>query len=628
MATIPEITGRLEAATEKAENASQIMYDIANGDASTDVPTASGPTPTLKKWFQDLGSTVDPMLAGIPARLDQAILSYETLDEAQAAAATLPDGQVVDDLSEQYRYYVVGGELTNKRDAVNLAKVRFTQFPGSSEERSAREKIGEIKSVEDYYFSTDLGNINNAISRAAAAGVKVLEFTSQEKYYVDDYVAINRDYMTLRSDSFLATEIILKGSSGLMFDIGSDTQVRLGLQLQNLIFSRETGNSSSNVIRMRNLAYWRMKGLRFYMDNKFARALDATSMTYGRSLDTIYENSLLEHVAMRGGASASGTVGGRCVENFFIDNEALGANLSNSATARDCAAFAFGDNVEATWLVNQRCHSFKGFMAAFVGTPANITRNTLNLVINPNVEATYSGSGVARFENSRSNVISSTGWISTNALPAVSFGPGASSNTFVCAKVGVSGGASVCEDAGVNNTFKGAEIQGYDGAGGVGVVFKPGCNFPIVENISGVDIASVVVNEGGAEIGATVDGVKYRNLSAPPIVGMSSPGSNKVRRVINQGASPYYSNSSSMLNLPTGVDDVIQVTGTAEVLTIRPGLFFGETVAFRMADPGMTLKDMNTPGGNIANGTVGADVVSNGRTIVKYRWDGSAWYKL
>lgn len=95
MATIPEITDRLEAATEKAENASQIIYDVANGDASTEVPTASGPTPTLKKWFQDLGSTVEPMLAGIPARLDQAILSYETLDEAQAAAATLPDGQVV-----------------------------------------------------------------------------------------------------------------------------------------------------------------------------------------------------------------------------------------------------------------------------------------------------------------------------------------------------------------------------------------------------------------------------------------------------------------------------------------------------------------------------------------------------
>lgn len=111
MATIPEITGRLEAATEKAENASQIIYDVANGDATTEVPTASGPTPTLKKWFQDLGSSLEPMLAGIPARLDKAVLVYQTKIEAETAAATLPDGQVVDAFDVQERYEVRGGEL-------------------------------------------------------------------------------------------------------------------------------------------------------------------------------------------------------------------------------------------------------------------------------------------------------------------------------------------------------------------------------------------------------------------------------------------------------------------------------------------------------------------------------------
>lgn len=127
MATIPEITDRLEAATEKAENASQIIYDVANGDASTEVPTASGPTPTLKKWFQDLGSTVEPMLAGIPARLDQAILSYETLDEAQAAAATLPDGQIIASDGDEVRAIVAGGVLTEEESiyrASVYAKVR------------------------------------------------------------------------------------------------------------------------------------------------------------------------------------------------------------------------------------------------------------------------------------------------------------------------------------------------------------------------------------------------------------------------------------------------------------------------------------------------------------------------
>lgn len=118
MATIPEITDRLEAATEKAENASQIMYDVANGDASTEVPTASGPTPALKKWFQDLGSEVEPMLAGIPARLDKAVLVYQTKAEADAAAATLPDGQIVEAPDAQgklSRYIVQSGALVFQR---------------------------------------------------------------------------------------------------------------------------------------------------------------------------------------------------------------------------------------------------------------------------------------------------------------------------------------------------------------------------------------------------------------------------------------------------------------------------------------------------------------------------------
>jgi len=111
MATIPEITDRLEAATEKAENASQIIYDVANGDASTEVPTASGPTPTLKKWFQDLGSAVEPMLAGIPARLDKSVLEYETKADADSVSASLPNTQRVIARDEQIIYEVSDSSL-------------------------------------------------------------------------------------------------------------------------------------------------------------------------------------------------------------------------------------------------------------------------------------------------------------------------------------------------------------------------------------------------------------------------------------------------------------------------------------------------------------------------------------
>ena len=95
MATVQEITDRLTAATVKAEDASEIQYQVANGDENTSVPTASGPTPSIKKWYQSLGEAIEPWLASIPARLDRSILSYATESDAEAAAATLPDGQEV-----------------------------------------------------------------------------------------------------------------------------------------------------------------------------------------------------------------------------------------------------------------------------------------------------------------------------------------------------------------------------------------------------------------------------------------------------------------------------------------------------------------------------------------------------
>lgn len=95
MATIPEITSRLEAATIKAEGASEIQYQVANADENTSVPTASGPTPSIKKWYQELGTSLEPMLAGIPERLNKAILVYQTQAEADTAALKLPDGQII-----------------------------------------------------------------------------------------------------------------------------------------------------------------------------------------------------------------------------------------------------------------------------------------------------------------------------------------------------------------------------------------------------------------------------------------------------------------------------------------------------------------------------------------------------
>jgi hypothetical protein len=53
-----ELNDRLLQAVLKAEPASQIMFDVANGDDQTEVQTLSGLIPSLAKWLKDKGNAL------------------------------------------------------------------------------------------------------------------------------------------------------------------------------------------------------------------------------------------------------------------------------------------------------------------------------------------------------------------------------------------------------------------------------------------------------------------------------------------------------------------------------------------------------------------------------------------
>lgn len=148
MATIPEITDRLEAATIKAEDASEIQYQVANADANTSVDTASGPTPSIKKWYQELGTALEPMLSGIPARLDKSLLLYETRNDAESAASGLPNGQTIASKYDAVQWVVSSGSLTQESSVYKVLDYSsIAAFSGNGE----RIRVSDTTGIHWWY---------------------------------------------------------------------------------------------------------------------------------------------------------------------------------------------------------------------------------------------------------------------------------------------------------------------------------------------------------------------------------------------------------------------------------------------------------------------------------------------
>lgn len=89
-----DINDRLEAAAVKAEGASEIMRRFANDPVGTEIPTESGPIPSLAEWMDRL----DPGMLGLPERVD-AIEAFtddlQSLDPAKGVSVLPYSGRTV-----------------------------------------------------------------------------------------------------------------------------------------------------------------------------------------------------------------------------------------------------------------------------------------------------------------------------------------------------------------------------------------------------------------------------------------------------------------------------------------------------------------------------------------------------
>ena len=103
MSDIPSLADRIEASTIKAENASQIMHDVANGDAVTEVPTDSGPVPSIAKWYADLNDRTSGAVGQVAADLEDEVLARQQADQglAQAVSDEAQSRQLADQVLAQ-----------------------------------------------------------------------------------------------------------------------------------------------------------------------------------------------------------------------------------------------------------------------------------------------------------------------------------------------------------------------------------------------------------------------------------------------------------------------------------------------------------------------------------------------
>jgi hypothetical protein len=501
----------------------------------------------------------------------------------------------------------------------------ITGFTG----RTVSDRLADNVSVEDFYKTVDLGKIDPAINRMLAAGYKTINFSSEDQYLAGAPIVVDRAVSTsFRTKGDKACEIVLNGANDILFDVGNASTVRYGFHLHNMVLKKQNASTTGSVVRTRNLYNWTIKNTRVYGEYKFWRWLDCYSTGFGKIENNLVAGIRREMGFLRGGSASVGSIDSSCIQNQFDYNEVDGAH-DDTALPADQGIFLFDDYCEANWLANTLSYRSHGYLAYFKGSPASLTRNVLNMVINPNHEATYANSGLVRVGYHSSGLIGGIGWSEGNNIPAIQFDAPSVGWDASNMQLALKGAAAIgVLDNGTDNRWEGMTTKGVDaGAQTTGIGYKTGTT-ALRSKGKGRAYYLGAAYQNLANSTAAIDlDIDFHSINTTtPISGLGTTNNYNIRSIVDVPASAFIAVAAT-LTIPVGADS-LTVTGAGSIAEISAGTYYKQRLTLRLATAGQTVVDINVTLKNIILSVAGSTFTSTGRSNITLEWNGDYWWEV
>jgi hypothetical protein len=530
-----------------------------------------------------------------------------------------------------------GGKTTLTPDAVT-GDTSASSVTLRGVQRPLSVKLSELPTIQDFVDPADSGDYAPAIERAKAKGVAAVRFPSGTLYTLKRPFNLPDCSISLIADKNNKVEMRLIGSNDYFGTVGQIGSMCYDFEMSGFLFTKESQSSQGGVLRITNAYRWYFNDNYIYGEDKIWRGVECFSCAAGKSVNVQVERVRQRAFYASGGTPSAGAPGGRVIDNWLDNWNIRTGNNVSSDPANDGVLF-FEDNFEANWVTNIKADHFKGYLIYFKGTAGNIANNGLNLVLQPNAEASYTGSGGVRFGAVRGSQIGGpASWLSSWGLPAIRIDAASFNNIVRDLQITATGAVDAIQDFGRYNTIQDMEVddyqQGSDGRTDAAVVLGSGVVGSKLQRITANATNSAIrLDDTSGNAGVIVQDIDYYALRGPdPIPGLHGAGINVVRNVVargSQGPTPYFSAAASV-SMPLGKGQYFCSTaGSIDQFT--PG-YLGEERVIAPQSGTVTLRDINTTG--VANGAGGIVTKSRGssnytgvQNLITIRWMGDYWYE-